>query len=33
VDSGSCGPKFINDEFPQSLATRNWLQQRATNGG
>jgi hypothetical protein len=32
VDSGS-GPKFINDEFPQSLATRNWLQQRATNGG
>ena len=33
VDSGSSGPKFINDEFPQSLATRNWLQQRATNGG
>ena len=33
VGSGSCGPKFINEEFPQSLATRNWLQQRATNGG
>jgi hypothetical protein len=22
----------LNDEFPQSLATHNWLQQRATNG-
>lgn len=33
VDSGRSGPKFINDEFPQSLATHNWLQQRATDGG
>jgi hypothetical protein len=33
VGSADSRTIFINDEFPQSLATRNWLQQRATNGG